>query len=185
MKHVSPVLLGSCLLAAWSPGIAATRALQIDPAQSRVDIAVQATVDSFTGHLQHCDPVITLGDDGAIVSARVPFRFRDVSTGKPKRDDAMHEWQQTDRFPDGEFDLTSLTPVQPGRFTAHGQLLFHGVKHELTFPVAVTTDHALYAIDGEAVLDTREFGLPIIRMFALLKVDPLVKVSFHLQGRLP
>ena len=97
----------------------------------------------------------------------------------------MHDWQQTNKHPDGEFILASLTPLQAGRFTAKGKLVFHGVTHELSFPVAVTTDHALYAIDGEADLDTRDFGLPIIRMFALLKVDPLVKISFHLQGLAP
>jgi polyisoprenoid-binding protein YceI len=186
MKSVLSVLLGlGLVLPALASGGAAARVLQIDPAQSRIDISVQATVDSFTGHLEHCAPEITLGEDGSIVSVRVPFHFRDVATGKAKRDTAMHEWQQTDRFPDGEFVLTALAPLQPGRFTARGNLLFHGVKHELVFPVAVTTDHALYAIDGEAILDTREYGLPIIKMFAVLKVDPHVKVAFHLQGRVP
>mgnify|MGYP001548709466 CR=1 FL=1 len=186
MKFVLSALFGLGLLAsALASGTAASRALQIDPGQSRVDVTVQATVDSFTGHLQHCEPAISIGEDGSIVSARVPFHFRDVATGKAKRDTAMHEWQQTDKFPDGEFVLASLTPLQPGRFTARGELTFHGVKHELVFPVAVTTDHALYAIDGEATLDTRDYGLPIIKMFALLKVDPLVKVEFHLQGRVP
>ncbi len=186
MKHVPLVLFSSCLFAfSLAPAATVTRTLQIDPLQSRVDISVQATVDSFTGHLQHCEPVITLGDDGTITAVRVSFHFRDVATGKAKRDAAMHEWQATDKFPDGEFVLASLAPVQPGQFKARGRLTFHGVTHELAFPVAITTDHALYAIDGEAALDTREFGLPVIRMFGLLKVDPLVKVSFHLQGRAP
>lgn len=184
MKSILLAVLGTGLFATGLTP-AATRTLQIDPLQSRVDIAVHATMDSFTGHLQHCDPVITLGDDGAITAVRVPFHFRDVATGKPKRDAAMHEWQKTEQFPDGEFVLASLTPLHPGQFTAQGRLTFHGVTRDLAFPVAVTTDQALYAIDGEAVLDTREFGLPVIRVFGLLKVDPLVKVSFHLQGRAP
>ena len=50
------------------------------------------------------------------------------------------------------------------------------------FPIAVTSDGRLLAIDGEAVLDTREFGLPVIRLLGLLKVDPQVAVRFHLQG---
>ena len=40
-----------------------------------------------------------------------------------------------------------------------------------------------WSLDGEAVLDTRDFGLPIIRMFGLLTVDPQVKVRFHLQAK--
>jgi hypothetical protein len=31
-------------------------------------------------------------------------------------------------------------------------------------------------------VDTRDYGLPIIRVFGLLKVDPLVHVQFHLEG---
>jgi iron complex transport system substrate-binding protein len=38
---------------------------------------------------------------------------------------------------------------------------------------------------GDASLDTREFGLPVIRLFGLLKVDPVVRVRFHLQGTAP
>jgi polyisoprenoid-binding protein YceI len=173
------------LLATAAPRLLAARTLLIDTQQSRVDVVVKATVDSFTGHLTHCDPVITLGDDGTIQTVRVPFHFHDLVTGKDKRDSAMHEWQQTDKFPDGEFVLSSLQPLQPGRYTAQGQLTFHGKTHELSFPVAVSIDHAIYAIDGEATLDTRDFGLPIIRVFGLLKVDPMVTVNFHLQGRTP
>ena len=186
MKHFPAGLTGVFLLVAAVVSAAATgRTLDIDPSLSRVDIVVQATVDSFTGHLQHLAPRITLDDTGAIASVLVPFHFRDVATGKAKRDAAMLEWQQTDKFPDGEFVLSSLIPLRPGRFTAQGRLTFHGLTRDLNFPVAVTTDHALYAIDGDAIIDTREFGLPIVRVFGLLKVDPLVKVSFHLQGRAP
>jgi polyisoprenoid-binding protein YceI len=173
------------LLATTAPRALAARTLLIDAQQSKVDVVVKATVDSFTGHLTRCDPVITLDDEGAIKTVSVPFRFRDLVTGKDKRDAAMHEWQQTDKFPDGGFILTSLQPLQAGRYTAQGQLTFHGMTHELSFPVAVSIEHALYAIDGEAVIDTRDFGLPIIRVFGLLKVDPLVTVSFHLQGSAP
>lgn len=161
---------------------AAERPLTIDFAQSRVEIAVKATLDSFTGKLARYEPVVLVGDDGRITSARVKFRFRDVMTGKASRDEAMHKWQKTDSFPDGEFALVSLDPSADGSFTASGRLTFHGTTRELRFPVSITRDGAVYAIDGDALIDTREYGLPIIRMMGLLKVDPLVHVRFHLQG---
>ncbi len=164
---------------------AAERTLVLDPVQSRVEIDVKATVDSFTGKLNQPQAVVTLGADGSVAGARLAFKFRDILTGKEKRDRAMHDWQKSDSFPDGDFVLAGLTPAGPAQFTARGRLTFHGVTRELTFPVAITTDQALYAIDGEAVVDTREFGLPIIRMLGLLKVDPLVRIRFHLQGRAP
>ncbi len=66
---------------------------------------------------------------------------------------------------------------------AVGRLTFHGVTRDLRFPITLERDGPLYSIDGDAPIDTREFGLPVIRRLAVLKVDPLVHVRFHLQGR--
>ncbi|RXK52872.1 YceI family protein [Oleiharenicola lentus] len=157
--------------------------LACDPAQSRIEVIVKATVDSFTGRLAKFEPSITLAPDGRVTAASVRFHFSDVETGKEKRDKAMHEWQQTDRFPDGEFLLESLTPQADAAWLARGRLTFHGHTQLLEFPVTVVTQGDVCAIDGEAVVDTRTFDLPVIRMMGLLKVDPLVHVRFHLQGR--
>lgn len=177
MKRFFLVLLA----AASVSGLAAADSLVINEAQSRVDIDVKATVDSFTGSLKHYKADVAV-EDGHVVSAAVGFRFADVRTGKDGRDEAMREWENTPEYPDGVFTLTSLEPAAEGRLKAHGTLTFHGVKREIVFPVSVITDRNLYAIDGVATIDTREFGLSVIRKFGLLKVDPLVKVRFHLQG---
>jgi len=166
-------------------GAPAGRAAQLacDPVQSRIEIIVKATVDSFTGHLVKFEPVVTLGADGHVTAARIRFQFSDVQTGRDRRDKAMHEWQQTERYPDGEFQLDRLTPQADAAWLARGRLTFHGRTQPLEFPVTILTQGDVCAIDGEAVMDTREFDLPVIRMMALLTVDPLVHVRFHLQGR--
>jgi polyisoprenoid-binding protein YceI len=155
--------------------------LIIDTDQSRVEVVVKATVDSFTGQLATYLPEVTV-DAGRVTAAKIDFKFADVRTGKDARDEAMHDWQETAKHPLGSYVLTSITPDSEGRLVALGKLTFHGVTRDITFPVSVTTDRTLYAIDGEAALDTREFGLPVIRKFMVLKVDPVVKVRFHLQG---
>ncbi|AOS46397.1 YceI-like domain protein [Lacunisphaera limnophila] len=174
------VLVAASLGTALSGGSAP---LTFDPAASRVEVVVKATVDSFTGRLEKFEPEVTLGADGQIATARLRFRFADVKTGKEKRDRAMHEWQQTDRFPDGEFELATLTPAPDGRWLATGRLTFHGQTRPLDFPVTLKWQGPAATIDGEAQIDTREFGLPVIRMMGLLKVDPLVLVRFHLEGK--
>lgn len=175
-------LAGLCLA---GRALAAPRPLTIDPTQSRIEVAVHASVDSFTGKLTQYEPGVQVDDDGRIVSARLAFHFRDFITGKDGRDKAMHTWQGTDKFPDGVFELTSLEPAAvTGTFTASGKLTFHGVTRDLRFPVTVAMENDRRKIDGEATIDTRDFGLPIIRMMLVLKVDPIVKVSFHLEGRL-
>lgn len=177
------VCLAGFLLSVAAP--AAEKPLAIDAAQSRVDIVVRATMDSFSGKLNGYETAIGIGEDGRVASARFAFHFRDLLTGKDGRDKAMHKWQETEKFPDGLFVLTSLEPAQAPEtgWVAIGRFTMHGVTRDLRFPASVVRDGETYAIDGDATVDTREFGLPIIRMMGLLKVDPLVHVKFHLQGR--
>ena len=164
---------------------AAEGPLVIDKANSRVDIAVKATVDSFVGKLtDYAATIVVDRETGAVTTSKVTFHFSDVKTGNEKRDREMNEWQQTEKFPDGEFTLDSLSAVSPGKFTVHGRLLLHGATHEVSFPAAIARDGANVTVDGEAVVDTRVFDLPVIRKFALLKVNPLVTVRFHLAGSL-
>ncbi|HEY0947167.1 MAG TPA: YceI family protein [Opitutaceae bacterium] len=190
MKRLLPRL--AALLVAASAVGAAERPLVVDQVQSQVEIAVRATVDSFTARLVDFRPNILIDpDDVRVTAATLAFRFEDVKTGKAKRDGEMHDWQNTPAYPDGQFVLAALEPAAGGNgsgkgnghLTARGTLTFHGVSREISFPVAITTDSTVYAIDGEAPVDTRDFGLPIIRKFAVLKVDPVVKVRFHLQGK--
>lgn len=162
----------------------AERSLTIDRAESHIDVVVKATMDSFVGRLAEYEPAVIVGDDGQVARARLAFHFRDVLTGKPKRDTQMHEWQHTSEFPDGEFVLVRIERGER-ESAAVGRLSFHGVTRELRFPVTIQHEGGLYTIDGDASVDTREFGLPVIRMLGVLKVDPVVHVKFHLQGRLP
>lgn len=179
-RSLSCFLLG---LGLGLPARAADKSLVFDSADSHVDVAVHASMDSFTGRLTHFDPSVTVDDAGKVTTARLAFHFRDLETGKEKRNDAMHKWQQTDAFPDGTFVLNSLEPAAANTFNATGQLTLHGVTRAVRFPLTITRQGPAYVIDGDAALDTRDFGLPIIRMFAVLKVDPVVHVQFHLQGQ--
>ena len=183
--------LAALLVTLTSTMRGAERPLAIDREQSRVEVLVKATVDSFTARLVNYHAAVTVDPKAArVTAATVSFRFEDVRTGKDKRDKEMHAWQDTATYPEGRFTLVALEPAAGdggpvagnGHLTARGTLVFHGATRELSFPVAVTTDRALYAIDGEAPIDTREFQLPVIRKFGILKVDPHVVVRFHLQG---
>lgn len=172
-----------CLLAHGPVG-ATESPLRLDPSHSQVEIEVKATVDSFTGHLEHYEAGVSIDPQtGAVTGAQFSFHFKDVLTGKADRDQQMHLWQDTAHHPDGVFILAKLTRQEDGGMTASGKLTLHGLTRDITFPVAITHEGPLYAIDGDAELDTRLFGLPVIKKLLLLKVDPVVHVRFHLQGR--
>ena len=176
---IALVTLGAATLTAS----AAEQALSVDKANSRVDIAVKATVDSFVAKLTDYAPSIQLNSElGTVTAAKISFHFADIRTGNEKRDHEMNVWQETDKFPDGNFTLGKLTMDSAHKVSAHGSLVLHGVTHELQFPVTLSRSGSGMTVDGEAELDTRWFGLPVIRKFGLLKVDPIVVVRFHLTG---
>lgn len=183
MFHRLGLLLFAATLSG-TPLFAAEHLLALDPAQSRIDVAVKASLHSFTAHLATYDATVAVDDQGRVTAARLTFPFRALNTGKSERDKAMHTWQQTDTFPEGQFVLTRLQPATSGdAFDVTGQLTLHGVTRELRFPVTIGRQGENYLIDGAAPIDTRNHGLPVIRMFGVLRVDPMVHVRFHLEGR--
>jgi len=182
MKALLAILGG---LAVLTPGLAAERTLAVDKAHSRVEVAVKATVDSFVATLSDFDAAVAVDPEaGRITSAVFSFRFADVLTGKKDRDHEMLVWEDAEHFPDARFELTALDPAPAGGYVARGRLRLHGIDQRLEFPVTVTSDGLRYSIDGSVKLDTRDFGLEVIRKLLVLKVDPQVQVRFHLQGSL-
>ena len=154
-------------------------------AQSHVEIAVKATIGSFVADLQMFDLLVTTTPrTGQIESAVFRSKFTAIKTGNVDRDRDMNDWQQTDKFPDVIFTLTALEPAPSGKSVARGQLRFHGVDRSLSFPISIVTKAQMIAIEGDVTIDTRDFGLPVITKFYLLKVDPIVHLHFHLQGKL-
>ena len=156
----------------------------LDRAESHVDIAVKSTVVSFVARLEDFDVAITLDpESGQVESTAFHADLAAVKTGRADRDHNMSVWLQTNEFPQVVFELRAMDRGPNGALTARGRFRLHGQQHDLRFPVTVTVSRGLTTIDGTANLDTRDFGLPIIR-FLLLTVDPVVRVHFHLQGSL-
>jgi polyisoprenoid-binding protein YceI len=157
----------------------------MDIARSHVEIAVKATIGSFVAQLQMFDPIVTATPQtGQIESAVFKSNFAAIKTGNADRDRDMNDWQQTDKFPYVVFTLTALEPAPSGKSIARGQLRFHGVERSVSFPISIETAAQIIAIDGDVTIDTREFGLPVISKYYFLKVDPIVHLHFHLQGKL-
>lgn len=162
---------------------AAPKALVVDTDHSKVEIAVKATVDSFQGQLERYTAAVAIDpENNQVSSASFSFKFADVKTGNKGRDEEMNKWQGTAAHPTVTFRLVKIDGDKTR--TAHGLLTLHDVEKPVDFPVSVAADRGLYSIDGETVVDTTAFGLPVIRKFMVLKVDPKVTVRFHLQGRL-
>jgi polyisoprenoid-binding protein YceI len=182
MPTKSKALLWISLLGA---AVAQGSPVIVDKGRSDVEIAVKATIGSFVAKLQDYEVSVTLAQETGSVTATV-FRmnFATVRTGDTDRDRDMTDWEQAGRYPDVVFTLTSLEPGAGAKYTAHGRLLFHGVDRPISFPMSVEMRQRQVDMQGAATVDTREFGLPVITKYLLLKVDPIVRLQFHLQGRI-
>ncbi len=177
------------LLALWLVPAAVAAAgdpmVIVDSAQSQVDISVKATVDSFVAHLVDFETSLTTAPQtGQITAAVFRFNFASIKTGNTDRDRDMNEWQQTPKFPDVVFTLVALDAGSDGRTVARGQLRFHGIEKTVSFPVVIEIKKPVVTVDGDVTIDTRDYGLPVIKKYLFLKVDPVVAVHFHLQGKL-
>jgi polyisoprenoid-binding protein YceI len=181
MKHINIC----SLVAGVSAFVLTTNAapLEINPQQSKVEVAVSCTIDSFVAHLDKyqatvdCDPAVPLP-----AKADVSFNFTDLKTGNPDRDAAMLKWLEYDAHPTASFHLTGWQ--QSGTTNiALGQLTIHGIAVAVQMPAIVKQDANGWDISGQTSFDYRDFKLTKIRKALFLTVDPLLTVKFHLAGK--
>jgi polyisoprenoid-binding protein YceI len=182
MKLFEVLFVAMGCAAATSPMRAAP--LEIDPRQSKIEVAVSCTMDSFVGHLERFQSTIEWDPSAPLpAKADVSFDFGDLKTGNNDRDLAMLKWLRYETYPTASFHLTTWTQTG-GTNIAQGQLIIHGVTTVVQIPVALTRDQTARGIFGEVVIDCRDFKLPRIRKALLLTVNPKLRVKFQLIGRM-
>jgi polyisoprenoid-binding protein YceI len=171
------------LIAVLSLNGAGAAPIEIDYSKSSVEVAVNATVDSFVGRLQKYTASIDCETNSDFPSrAEIRFDFKDLATGDKGRDAAMLQWLEYSDHREAGFALLSWRISNSTNYVI-GVFKMHGVERELEIPVARRRDGLSWEIAGQAKLDYRDFKLPKIRKALLLTVDPKLVVTFHLMGR--
>lgn len=168
---------------AWAVSVSAAEPLRWDysPVASKIDFAVHATGDSFVGHLQRWNAQFQAESGSTPTAGSLTFALSDLKTGKADRDQQMLAWLDAKQFPNATFVLRSLLAAN-GQWTATGDFTFHGVTRPLFFPIQFSPADSRRNIDGAVTVDTRAWNLKVFHKFGILKVDPLVKVTFHLEA---
>jgi polyisoprenoid-binding protein YceI len=156
--------------------------LKVDKARSRIQVDGRSTGHSFTGTLK--DYTAKVSGDPATMKPdtfELSWEFKDLKTEDKKRDAEMIKWLGGGS-PKGSFKFIK-TWEQDGKTYAQGRITIHGVDKLIAFPFTVKKDGSWVTIDGVATLDYEDFGLPIIRALAVMKVDPKLTVRFHVVGK--
>jgi polyisoprenoid-binding protein YceI len=183
-------LLLLCTLLCWRAIAVAGVPLVMDAERSTIEVEIRDTFGSFTGRIRQFEALVSIDLAGpAVERAQVNFKFADLRTGRERRDRDMLEWENHAQHPVVRFQLERMEVMSNGpmrsRTQARGRLVIHGVEHSVMFPITFLVEGRVCSIDGEVDLDYRDYGLPVIRKYLMLTVDPHLRVRFHLQGRVP
>jgi len=168
-------------IAVSPPGLWASE-FKVDKKRSSVTVDVKATGDDFTAHLEDYMVHIMI-DDGTHQPTNAVFKwdFKNLKTGKDKRDEKMLEWMGVPKYSQASFTFEKWE-VKKGETYATGIMEMHGIKKSLTFPVTLKQEAKEMTIMGQAKMDYQDFNLKIIRMMLLFKVNPQLVISFELKG---
>ena len=161
-------------------------------------VPLHASASGIEGHLE-----VALLGDGAIdereqPAGRMTFAVRRLQRANPQYALEIERLLDPRHFPDVVVDLASTQPIGPdGRATspsvdgardgrvyrAEGAMTLRGVTHPLDGElVAHFPDPATIELEGERVVDVRQFGVTPPRLFAL-RVHPDVRVRLQVVAR--
>ena len=156
--------------------------LKVDHERSRIQIDCHATGHDFTATLEQYEATAT-GSATSLApeSFELKWKFSDLHTGDKKRDHEMIHWLE-DASPKGSFRFTKSWTDDKGGLHAMGKLTVHGVSKDIAFPYTVKKEGEWVTIDGKAVMNYKDFKLPLIRAMAVMTVDPKLSVRFHVVG---
>jgi polyisoprenoid-binding protein YceI len=183
---------------------AASSAYQVDPAKSRVTIAVgKSGAFSFLGHKHEVSGPIESGsidvDPGNLSSSRVSLGIATSSLkvsgadeppeDRPKVQETMESDQVLDvaRYPRITFESTGVTGGQPGTPTLDlvvaGRLTIRDVTRPVSVPVHVQLgDHSLNA-NGRFSVRQKEFGIKPISVGGAVAVKDRLDITFSVAAQ--
>ena len=184
MKRFLLTSIGAALALLPVAGQAASFA--VDKTKSHITVSASATGGGFKGYLKDYSATIK-GDANSLKpqSAKVTWKFADLDTKEKKRNAKMLKWLDVGKHPGGSFVLSRVFDkkvVGKTQTYALGKIMIHGVSKQIVFPITTVKNGKTLTISGTATLNTKDFGLPIIRMALIATVKPKVTVDFNLTG---
>lgn len=185
MKHRPSPRLLLALATLISPALFADH-LILKPAEgTRIAAVCASTVHDFTAEVNA--PLVTV-ETGAgpagLKSASVLMKFANVRTGDTDRDKDMMKRFDAATHPDITYTVKTFETDKAGAIIAKGELTWHGVTKEVNIPVTLTRKGDELEVDATFTLDHRDWGMKKVRSMLMLTVDPVLKLTLKLKGKL-
>ena len=175
--------LTACALALISPLAAQELSLEMDPAQSKVEFTLGATLHTVHGSFQFKHGSVRFDPDSGKASGELLVDARTAVSGNDSRDHKMHnEILESPRFPDIVFRPDhvegKLAPQGISQMQVHGAFGIHGAEHELTAPVEVRVAGGQYAITARFSVPYQKWGIKNPSTL-FLRVEDHVEITLH------
>lgn len=161
-------------------------ALELDPAQSKVQYSVDSTLHKVHGTFALKSGAVHFDPESGKAGGEVQVFATSGDSGNSSRDERMHkEILETTKYPDAVFrpDQIEGQVARSGASDVklHGVILLHGHEHEIVAMV-----HA--ELTGDRWKGTAKFDVPYVQWGIkdpsnwLLRVKPVVNVELEMAG---
>lgn len=167
---------------------AAETQLTLDPAQTKIDWSLGATMHTARGTFKLESGEIQFDLATGVVGGRIVIDAKSGSSGNDGRDKKMHrEVLESERYPEIVFNPKSFKGTVPpsgaGSITLDGTFTLHGADH----PFSMTLE---LSVSGKVLSATTNFKVPFVAWglkdpsVFVLRVDKEVLVSVSTSGTL-
>lgn len=163
-------------------------AVQVDPAQTKIEFSLGSTLHTVHGTFALKSSSIRYDAASGAVSGAIVVDATSGESGNTGRDQRMHrEILESAKYPDIVFTPAQIKGVVASGGTSSvevsGTFRLHGRDHDMTLPITVTADGPRLQLSMHFVIPYIEWGLRNPSTFVLRASDK-VEVEIHAVGRI-
>jgi len=183
LRRLAPLLLACAFTLA-----AQEKALDLDPARTKIDFSVDTTLHRVHGSFRLKRGSIRFDPESGKASGEIVVDVASADTGSGARDRRMHKAVlESDRYPDAVFTPDSISgvlkPEGESEVDVHGMLQIDGGSHEITLHVMASMKAGEITATTRTTIPYQRWGMKNPSTL-LLRVAGHVEVEIHLTGRL-
>ena len=156
---LSRLVLGAALLAAAQAALAQQ---QLVPAQSEVQFTARQMGVPLEGHFKKFSAQVAF-DPTKLATSKIAFTVdtRSATLGSRETDAELPKpvWFNVPKFPQAQFESTSIKALGGGKFEVAGKLTIKGTAQNVTVPVALAQSGATTTATGTLPLKRLAFKI--------------------------
>jgi polyisoprenoid-binding protein YceI len=162
-------------------------AVQLDPAQSKIEFTLGSTLHTVEGKFKLKSGSIRYNPMSGKMSGSIIVDATSGESGNEGRDRKMHrEILESGKFPviafapnegKGEFN-----PKSPSKLEVSGQFSLHGLDHEITLPIEIQPNGRRLSLSTHITIPYIKWGLKNPSTF-ILRASDKVEIDIHAVGQ--